>query len=108
MPKCRLLLLLLLTACDQATVDPPQTGPTYYQDIAPILSERCASCHQAGSIAGSIPLTTYEEVAPRAAQIMDAVRSKRMPPSVVDVSGACGEFRDPRILPNDELMTLLS
>jgi hypothetical protein len=102
-------LLLLAFGCDEPPLEdfiiPPPI--TYHQDVAPILARRCVSCHQQGSIAEFMPLTTYEQVRAASIQIMDAVRSKRMPPSVVDVSGTCGDFRDARQLTPDELATIL-
>jgi hypothetical protein len=100
-------LLLLCVGCSPDPFQPLIAEPTYHQNVAPILANRCVSCHSAGSIAGSIPLDTYEQVSARALAILDAVRSKRMPPSVVDVSGDCNEFRDARRLTPDEMATLM-
>jgi hypothetical protein len=107
MRKTCLVLLLVGCSPEAPPLDPPETGITYHQDVAPILANHCVSCHQAGSIAGSIPLDTYEQVSALAPAIMDAVRSKRMPPSVVDVSGDCNEYRDARRLDPDEMAALL-
>ncbi len=76
------LACALLCACGSPT--PPSepggpTGPTYYQDVAPILSEACSGCHVAGGI-GPFPLTTYAEAKPMAGAIMAATLSGSMPP----------------------------
>lgn len=80
-------------------------APTYHGDVAPILAERCASCHVAGGIA-PFALGTFEDAAPRAEAIRAAVLDRRMPPWGVDASGACGTFADARWLSDDELATL--
>lgn len=68
----------------EATGEAPTTGaveagPTYYQDVAPVLSERCSGCHQAGG-AAPFALTSYAESAPFAALIRDSVEAGEMPP----------------------------
>ena len=47
-----------------------QEMPTYSKDIAPILQEKCASCHNPEGI-GPMPLQNYEQVKPFAALIHD-------------------------------------
>ena len=42
---------------------PEAEGPTWHQDVAPIVYEHCASCHQADQI-GPIDLTEYANAAP--------------------------------------------
>jgi hypothetical protein len=66
-------------------------GPTFYRDVAPILQERCQSCHRAGEI-GPMPLGTYAEVRPFARAIKNAVVTKKMPPWFADP--AVGRFHN--------------
>ena len=54
-------------------------GPTYHQDVAPVLSERCSGCHREGGVA-PFALTSYAESAPFAALILDSVEGGDMPP----------------------------
>ena len=56
-----------------------QTRVTFTRDVAPILLERCATCHRPGEI-GPFSLLTYEEARPRAAAIARAMRDRTMPP----------------------------
>jgi mono/diheme cytochrome c family protein len=60
-------------------------GPTFYQDIAPILRSQCQDCHRSngrnlGGLVAPMALTTYEEVRPWAKAIAQAVRNREMPP----------------------------
>lgn len=52
---------------------------TYTKDIAPILAQRCAPCHQSGEI-GPFPLTRYEEMLGWGPTMREAVELGRMPP----------------------------
>lgn len=77
-----LLLSLAATACGtdgapDATEDPPPT--TWYQDVAPILSARCMSCHQDGGIA-PFSLTDYDSAKASSARMLENVDAGVMPP----------------------------
>lgn len=67
--------------------------PTYTEHVRPMLTRACVGCHSAGQIAPFV-LDSYAAAAPRAALIAREVRARRMPPYLVDNSGACGTFRD--------------
>ena len=47
-----------------------QESPTYSKDVAPILQEKCAYCHNPEGI-GPMPLMTYDQVRPFATLIHD-------------------------------------
>jgi len=55
------------------------TGPTWAQDVAPLVSKNCSGCHVAGGIA-PFALTTYEEALPMAPAMAADVTSRKMPP----------------------------
>lgn len=55
------------------------TGPTYHQDVRPLLADRCGGCHLDGGIA-PFSFETYEGTGPLAAVIAASVRARRMPP----------------------------
>lgn len=58
----------------------PITSPyTFAEDVAPILRERCASCHVAGGPA-PMPLTTAEETVPWGESIRLELVAGHMPP----------------------------
>ncbi len=52
---------------------------TFTRDIAPLLLERCAACHQPGGIA-PFSVLTYPEVRPWARAIRQSVLTRSMPP----------------------------
>jgi hypothetical protein len=80
-------------------------GPTFADDVAPILAQRCWSCHKPG---GSAPfsLLAYDDAATYAPLMVATVEARTMPPWPVDASGACHEFADARWLGNDEIATI--
>ena len=53
--------------------------PTFSKDIAPIVFERCASCHRPGEI-GPFSLLSYGDVRQHLTQIADVTRRRVMPP----------------------------
>jgi Flp pilus assembly protein TadD len=61
----------------------PASGQTYARDIAPLLAERCAMCHQANGPA-PFPLVSYDDAKRHAAQIAAVTKSRYMPPWKVD------------------------
>ena len=75
--------LLLLTgaaaALAQAPATAPDAVPTFARDVAPIVFNRCASCHRPGDIA-PMAFLSYREVRPWARAIRDKVVSREMPP----------------------------
>lgn len=79
----RALIAILLAACGSRV--------TYHADIAPLVAEKCAGCHEEGGVAG-LDLTTYEAAKSNAALMKAMTSSRRMPPYLVDASGECGDY----------------
>ncbi len=63
-------------------------APTWHQDVAPIVSEACTSCHEQGGIA-PFTLSSYDDAAPMATAIAEAVESRRMPPWGAQTTEEC-------------------
>ena len=66
--------------------DPPPT----YRDVAPIIAERCASCHS-GTPGGPWPLNTYGRVTDWADSVQGELLACTMPPADSGVIMADGE-----------------
>lgn len=76
--------------------------PTFSRDLAPILQSHCVACHRPG---GSAPfsLLTWDDVRPRARQVVKAVVQRQMPPWKAD--GAVGQFVGDRRLSDADVDT---
>jgi hypothetical protein len=57
----------------------PQATPHFARDVAPIVRETCTACHRIGGIA-PFAFRTERDVAGRAALVVAALESRRMPP----------------------------
>ena len=101
-------LCLVFAAAAHGAAD--AEGPTFYEDVLPILQQNCQECHRpSGSkiYRGGVPmsLTTYEEARPWARSIVRMTASKEMPPW--DASEHFdGVFRNERGLTDEEIATL--
>jgi Copper type II ascorbate-dependent monooxygenase, C-terminal domain len=69
------LAALAVTRSDEATT----VAPSFARDVAPIVAEKCAGCHQVGGIA-PFPLQTARQISTRASATAAAVESGVMPP----------------------------
>lgn len=81
------------------------SGPTYHQDIAPIISQRCSGCHTPG---GAAPLvfSSYEATAPLAPLIASQLQLGAMPPW--PPGGDTPPLEHDRSLTDDEYELLLA
>lgn len=100
----RAIPLLASCALAMAAAVPVQAAPdpTFSRDLAPLLYTHCVTCHRAG---GSAPfsLLTWDEVRPRARQVVNAVVQRQMPPWKAD--GDVGQFVGDRRLPDGDVDT---
>ncbi len=99
-------LATLIIACGAEPVDPqPFTppaetvGPTYHQDVAPILAARCTGCHQDGSVA-PFRLDDYDMASDMATVALAAIDSGSMPPWMPDPD--CRELKHERLMGEGE------
>jgi Copper type II ascorbate-dependent monooxygenase, C-terminal domain len=79
--------------------------PTFWQDVAPILNDKCTACHQTGGIA-PFALDNFADAERRATLIADMTASRIMPPYLMDVGGACGSFDESTALTDAEIATI--
>jgi copper type II ascorbate-dependent monooxygenase-like protein len=100
---------LLASACGSGDDDGPLgtsgAALTYWQDVAPVLYERCVDCHREGGI-GPFRLDDYESARTWAAASKDAVVARRMPPWLATADGSCNTFRGSSWLSDEEVRVI--
>jgi mono/diheme cytochrome c family protein len=99
-------------ATTQPRATAPAGAPTFYRDVLPILQQNCQSCHQEaglnmGGMVAPFPLLTYDDAAPRARRIANAVSAGRMPPWSA-AEWQHGMFKDERFLEEAEKETIVA
>ena len=82
-----------------------QAQVTFSKNVAPILQERCQSCHHAGTFA-PMSLVTYEETRPYAKAIKAKVAAREMPPWFIDKNVGVQNFSNDVSLTDDEIETI--
>ena len=100
-----ILSLLVLVGCSDDESSTSET-PTF-DDVAPLLTKHCNSCHTAGGIA-PFALTTPAEARLHAAAIKEAVSERTMPPWGVDDSGDCQSYTDSRWLDDADIDAIVA
>lgn len=78
----------------------PVQGPTYYEDIEPLMQTHCTGCHVPDDIA-PFPMQTYEEVKAISGASLLAMQVGTMPPWPPDDD--CGDFKDSRGMSAEEI-----
>ncbi|MEQ9498046.1 MAG: hypothetical protein RIT81_14340 [Deltaproteobacteria bacterium] len=110
--------VVLVSACS-LTVDPPPQmtrdpmddpveGPTYYQDVRPLLADNCGGCHLPDGIA-PFSFDEYEETQALAGLIANVVETRRMPPWGAHDTQECQHdrpFKDDLRLSQDQIDVL--
>ncbi len=82
-----------------------QEAPTYSRDVAPILQEKCAGCHNPNGI-GPMPLLTYDQVRPFASLIKDRTGKRIMPPWHLDPTTGIQQYKNDASLSNQQIATI--
>ena len=73
---------------------------SFNKDVAPIIWSHCSTCHRPGELA-PFSLIEYSDIAPRARQIVAAIKSHTMPPWLPEPG--YGDFVNPRRLTQEEI-----
>ena len=78
---------------------------TFTTDVAPILQEKCQSCHRPDTFA-PMSLLTYEEARPWAKSIRQKVVAREMPPWYIDKTVGIRHFSNDVSLTDLEIATI--
>jgi mono/diheme cytochrome c family protein len=78
-------------------------SPTFAGDVAPILYQKCVTCHRPGE-AAPFALISYEDVTKKGRQIAKVTASRYMPPW--HAAHGFGDFADERRLTDAEIDTI--
>ena len=78
---------------------------TFTKDVAPILQNRCQSCHRPDTFA-PMSLLTYEETRPWAKSIKQKVLAREMPPWYIDKNVGVEHFKNDVSLTDEEIARL--
>jgi len=78
--------------------------PDYATEVAPLLVQKCVTCHVQGGIA-PFAMDSYEMVKGWSSMIKEVLLTKRMPPAQVDPS--INHFSNARYMEPSELQTLI-
>ena len=79
---------------------------TFAKDIAPILQEKCQSCHRSGEMA-PMSLMTYEETRPWAKSIRERVIKREMPPWHLDKTVGIQHYQNDMSLSDQQIDTIV-
>ena len=101
----RVLPVALVVIASQLAAQ-PQAPPTFTKDVAPILQQKCQSCHRPGSIA-PMSLVTYEDAQRYAPRIRARVQARVMPPWHIDKTVGIQAFQNDRSLTDAQIDTIV-
>ena len=95
----------LATVSVVSAADP--TAPVAFsKDVAPILQEKCQSCHRVGQIA-PMSLVSYQETRPWAKAIKERVVTRNMPPWHLDKTAGIQKFQNDFSLSDEQIATIV-
>lgn len=98
---------LALLSAASATPIVAQDEVTFTRDVAPILQQKCETCHRDGSI-GPMSLRTYDEVRRYARRVKEQVSERVMPPWPIDKTIGVQGFKNDRSLSDEQIATLVN
>ncbi len=101
--KMKSIFFIMVFAFSCVAFAKSETVPTYYHDIAPLIGQKCLSCHGGVSATAPFLLDTYEQVFRRKNSIQRACASREMPPYLVDNTGSCNQYSNVSTLTDAEI-----
>jgi hypothetical protein len=94
-------------ATGQMAAAQTQSQPvTFTKDVAPILQERCQTCHRPDTFA-PMSLLTYEDARPWARSMKAKILAHEMPPWYIDKNVGVRHFKNDVSLSDQEIATLV-
>ena len=99
------LSLLLAAGAGMSGIASAQDGLTYSRDIAPILQEKCVTCHNPEGI-GPMPLLNFQQVQPFAMLIKDRTSKRIMPPWHADPTIGIQQFKNDASLSDAQIAAI--
>ena len=102
-----LALAALLSFPGETSAQAQDDPVTFARDVAPIIQEKCETCHRDGSI-GPHSMTNYEEIRPWAPLIKEKVTTREMPPWPLDKTIGIQRFKNDRSLSDEQIETIVS
>src|SRR5579864_872761 len=88
------------------TAPAPVVAPTFAKDVAPIVFDKCVSCHRPGEVA-PMSLLAYDDVRPWAKVIKSKVMAHEMPPWGADPDHSL-KMRNDRSLSKQQIETIVA
>jgi mono/diheme cytochrome c family protein len=98
-------LAAVLAVCAPAAVK-AQDAPTFTEDVAPIVFESCARCHQPNGI-GPMSLLNYDDVRRYARRIRQKVADREMPPWRLDKTVGIQSYKNDISLSDHQIQTIV-
>ena len=98
-------LLAVAPAAPTAT-STARRAVTFTKDVAPILQQKCQSCHQPGSIA-PMSLLTYDDAKKYARRIRTKVSARLMPPWHIDRTIGVQAFKNDGGLSDEQIAAIV-
>lgn len=95
-----------LTASFDRTSASDKAAVTFAKDVAPIVFNKCATCHRPGEPV-PMSLTSYQEVRPWAKAVKEQILERSMPPWYADPTSSL-KFRNERRLSQKEIDTIVA
>ncbi len=101
------LIVMLLAVAALVAKRNEAASVTFSKDVAPIIFNKCATCHRPGEVA-PMSLTSYQEVRPWSKAIREEVVERTMPPWFADPHTSTLKFSNDRQLSKAEIDTIVA
>ncbi|HET9359528.1 MAG TPA: hypothetical protein VFO58_07255, partial [Vicinamibacterales bacterium] len=104
--RLALVVTALVAPASTALAETASRPVTFARDVAPILQQKCESCHRPDSVA-PMSLITYTDVRPWAAAIKSRVAARQMPPWDIVKTVGIQQFKNDSSLSDEQIDTIV-